>query len=170
VLITGTPGIGKTSLISRLYRDLVPLLIRGFYKEGVHENSMLKGYRIISFDFQELILAHRHIVGPDRLGEFGINLDGFDQLVSRQLFVGKEVELFLIDEIGTMECLSASFRQKILDIMDSDIPLIATLASMDVLETLEIKQRNDISILQMTMKNRESLWKEVLIELSKPHI
>jgi nucleoside-triphosphatase len=169
VLIIGAPGIGKTSLISHLHRDLTPLVIRGFYKEPVHENKLLRGYRISSFDFRELILAHSHIVGPDRFGAFGLNLDGFEKFVSRQLVVGKEVELFLIDEIGTMECLSALFRQKILEVMDSDIPLIATLASMDVLKTLQIKKRKDISLLQMTLKNRESLWKEVLVELSKPH-
>ena len=83
VLIAGAPGIGKTSLISRLYRDLTPLLIRGFYKEAIQEYRILKGYRLATFDFQELILAHIHIIGPDRIGEFGLNLDGFNKLIKK---------------------------------------------------------------------------------------
>jgi len=168
VLIAGAPGIGKTSLISRLHRDLTPLFIRGFYKESIKEYQILKGYRLATFDFQELILAHIHIVGPDRIGEFGLNLDGLNKLVSHQLTLDPKVELFLIDEISMMECASFQFRQLIIKAMNSKIPMIATLASHDVLDILKIKERKDISILNMTHKNRDSIWKSVLVELSKP--
>jgi nucleoside-triphosphatase len=168
VFIAGAPGIGKTSLISRLYRDLTPLFIRGFYKEPIQEYKILKGYRLATFDFQELILAHVHIVGPDRMGEFGLNLDGFSKLISKQLSPDPKVELFLVDEIGLMECESKKFRQMILKIVDSPIPLIATLASHDVLDILKLKERDDISILNMTYKNRDVIWKNVMVELSKP--
>jgi nucleoside-triphosphatase THEP1 len=168
VLIAGAPGIGKTSLISRLYRDLTPLFIRGFYKEVIQEYRILKGYRLATFDFQELILAHIHIIGPDRIDEFGLNLDGFNQLITNQLAPDPKVELFLIDEIGLMECRSTQFRHMIIKIMNSKIPLIATLSSHEVLKTLKIKDRKDIAILNMTYKNRDIIWKNVLVELSKP--
>ena len=168
VFIAGAPGIGKTSLISRLYRDLTPLFIRGFYKEAIQEYSVLKGYRLATFDFQELILAHIHIVGPDRFEEFGLNIDGFNDLIENQLTPDPKVELYLIDEIGTMECTSEHFRQLARKIINSDIPLIATLASHDVLDILKIKERKDIAILNMTYKNRDVLWKNVMVELSKP--
>ena len=144
VLIAGAPGIGKTSLISRLHRDLTPLFIRGFYKEAIQEYQILKGYRLATFDFQELILAHIHIVGPDRIGEFGLNLDGFNELITHQLAPDPQVELFLIDEIGMMESTSLQFRHMILKVMNSKIPMIATLASHDVLDILKIKNRKDI--------------------------
>jgi len=168
VFIAGAPGIGKTSLISRLYRDLTPLFIRGFYKEEIQEYQILKGYRLATFDFQELILAHVHIVGPDRLGEFGLNLDGFNNLIKKQLKPDPEVELFLIDEIGLMECTSIQFRKMIKKILNSSIPLIATLPSHDVLDILKIKERKDIALINMTFKNRDSLWKNVMVEISKP--
>jgi nucleoside-triphosphatase len=168
VFIAGAPGIGKTSLISRLYRDLTPLFIRGFYKEAIQEYQILKGYRLATFDFQELILAHVHIVGPDKLGEFGLNLDGFNSLIKKQLKPDPKVELFLIDEIGLMECASIQFRKMILKILDSAIPLIATLPSHDVLDILKIKERKDIVLINMTYKNRDSLWKNVMVEISKP--
>jgi len=139
VLIAGRPGIGKTALIYRLYRDLTPLYIRGFYKEAIFENNILKGYRISTFNFRELILAHIHIEGPDRFAEFGLNLDGFKAIVSDQLRVDKAVELFLIDEIGPMECRSDMFRKNFKDLLNSDIPVIATLTSMDVLENFILK-------------------------------
>lgn len=168
VFIAGAPGIGKTSLISRLYRDLTPLFIRGFYKEKILEYRILKGYRLSTFDFQELILAHIHIVGPDRIGEFGLNLDGLNNLIKKLLKPDPMVELFLIDEIGLMECASRQFRQMIMKIINSQIPLIATLPSHEVLDILKIKDREDIAVLNMTYKSRESIWKNVMVELSKP--
>jgi nucleoside-triphosphatase len=168
VFIAGAPGIGKTSLISRLYRDLTPLFIRGFYKETIQEYQVQKGYRLATFDFKELILAHIHIVGPDRIGEFGLNIDGFNDLIKNLLTPDPKVELYLIDEIGQMECASQLFCQLILNIINSDIPLIATLASHNVLEILKIKDRKDIAILNMTYKNRDVLWKNVMVEISKP--
>ena len=79
-----------------------------------------------------------------------------------------KVELFLIDEIGLLECASSQFRDMIVKIMNSKIPLISTLSSHDVLETLKIKKRNDLSILNMTYKNRDIIWRNVMVELSKP--
>ena len=169
VLVAGAPGIGKTYLITHLYRELTPLFIRGFYKEEIHESDILKGYRLITFDFQELILAHVHLVGPDRFKNFGFNRDGFDNLVSSQLEIKKAVELFLLDEIGLMECISDLFQKKFLAALDSEIPLIATIGSLDVLEILKIKNRKDITLLTMTHKNREAMWKNVMVEISKPH-
>jgi len=169
VFIAGAPGIGKTSLISRLHRDLTPLFIRGFYKEVIQEDQILKGYRLATFDFQELILAHTHIEGPDRMGEFGLNLDGFNDLITNQLTPDPKVELFLIDEISMMECTSQQFRHMILKVINSKIPLIATLPSHEVLDILKIKNRKDIAIINMTHNNRDSIWKSVLVEISKPN-
>lgn len=167
VFIVGAPGIGKTTLITRLHHDLTPLVIRGFHKETIYENRTLKGYRLSTFNFEDLIIAHVHIEGPDRIGEFGLNLDGFETLVARQLEIHKNVELILLDEIGTMECASAFFCQKFRDLLKSDIPLIATFGSIDILDILKIKESKDYSLLTMTQKNRDSLWKTVMLEISK---
>jgi len=167
VLIAGAPGIGKSKLVNHLYRDLSPLLIRGFHKEAIRESEVLKGFRLSTFSLEELILAHVHIEGPDRYQDFGLNLDEFEKIIAHQFDTSAHVELFLIDEVGSMECISKSFRHKFIEILDSDIPVIATLASIEILGVLDIKKRKDISLLKMTHKNRDSMWKNVLVEISK---
>ena len=54
VLIAGRPGIGKTALINRLYRDLTPLYIRGFYKEAIFENNILNSTRPTVFSSKKV--------------------------------------------------------------------------------------------------------------------
>jgi len=165
VLITGVPGVGKTTLIKRLLKDLTPLVVRGFYKENIIENNIKRGVRVVTTELVEQILAHIYIEGPDRIDDFGVNLKGFEDLVLPHLSLTSGVELFVIDEIGKMECLSDKFCKQVEIILDSKIPLLATLTIADIPGVRKIKKRKDIKIIQMTFKNRDSLWKNVLMEL-----
>ena len=165
VLITGPPGVGKTTIIKHLIKDLKPLVLRGFYKECIIDNQICKGYRILTLDYKEQVLAHIHFEGPDRIGEYGINIEGFENLVLPELEINKDVELFIIDEISNMECLSKQFCKQVLKILESEIPVIASLSLSDTPEILEIRSRKDISIVNVTYKNRNALWKTILLEI-----
>jgi len=165
VFITGPPGIGKTSLIKRLLKDLRPLIVRGFFKEEIIENSVCKGFRVVTLELKDQILGHVYIEGPHRLSGFGVNIEGFEKLVLPQLKIAREVDLFVIDEISRMECLSGKFCEQVRQIMNSPIPLIATLAGSEIPEMFDLKNRKDVAVLQVTQKNKEDLWKNVLLQL-----
>ncbi len=165
IFITGPPGIGKTSLIKRLIKDLSPLIVRGFFKEEIIENNVCKGFRVVTLELRDQILGHVYIEGPHRMSGFGINIEGFEQLVLPQLKIAKEVDLYIIDEIGRMECLSRKFCEQVKQILNSPIPLIATLAGSEIPEIFRLKNRKDVSVLQVTPKNKDDLWKNVLLEL-----
>ena len=165
VFITGPLGVGKTTIIKHLIKDLKPLIIRGFYKERIIDNQICKGFRIITLDFREQVLAHIHFEGPDRIGEYGINIEGFENLVLPELETIDNVELFIIDEISDMECLSKKFCKKVLQILESDIPMIATLSLSEIPEIGNFRNRKDVSLLKVTHKNRDSLWKKILLEI-----
>ena len=165
IFITGPPGIGKTSLIKRLIKDLGPLIVRGFFIEEIIENNVCKGFRVVTMELRDQILGHVYIEGPHRMAGFGINVEGFEKLVLPQLKIAQEVDLYIIDEIGRMECLSGKFCEQVKQIMNSPIPLIATLAGSEIPDMFHLKNRKDVSVLQVTQKNKEHLWKNVLLEL-----
>ena len=165
IFITGPPGIGKTSLIKHLIKDLGPLIVRGFFKEEIVENDVCKGFRVVTLELRDQILGHVYIEGPHRLAGYGINVEGFEKLVLPELKIAREVDLFLIDEIGRMECLSTKFCEQVKQIMNSPIPLIATLAGSEIPELFSLKNRHDVALLQLTQKNKDYLWKNVLLEL-----
>ncbi len=58
LLITGLPGTGKTTLLVRLARRLTYLYPAGFYTEEIREGSLRQGFRLVSLDGREGILAH----------------------------------------------------------------------------------------------------------------
>ena len=165
ILIVGPAKIGKTTLIKRLLKDLIPLVVRGFYKEPIIESDIIKGYSIITLDLKWQILAHVDIEGPDRIENIGVNIDGFEQLVLPQLSLFAGTELFIIDEIGKMECLSKKFCQQVQLIFDSKIPSIATGTPGETPYLDELSNRNDVSIIKINNKNRNRLWKDILLQL-----
>ncbi len=165
VILTGPPGSGKTKVIKRLLKDLTALIVHGFYKESIIENNVCKGFRTITTDLREQILAHQYIVGPNRIGEYGVNIEGFEKLVLPQLVLDRGTELFVVDEIGRMECLSAAFCQQIKTIIASDYPLIATLATGAIPAMTELKSRSDVIFIQISKRNQDSVWKNVLTAL-----
>jgi nucleoside-triphosphatase len=165
ILILGFGGTGKTTLIKRLLKDLISLVLRGFYKEQIIEFNIVKGYRVITLDLKWQILAHVNIEGPDRIENIGVNIKGFEELVLPQLSLFAGTELFIIDEIGKMECLSKRFCQQVGLIFESRIPTIATGTPGETDYLDELSNRSDVSVIQVNNKNRNLIWKDILLKL-----
>ena len=165
IILTGPPGVGKTTIVKYLIKDLSPLIIRGFYKEPITEYDVCKGYRVVTPDYQEQVIAHIYLEGPDRIGEFGVNVSGFENLVLPQLSLKQAVELFIVDEIGRMECLSTAFCKQVFKIIESQIPLIAVMSGSYIQEVERLRNRDDTVFLKVTKSNRESMWKRILAEM-----
>ncbi len=58
LLITGTPGIGKTTVIRRTAEWLGLKGLRGFYTKKIREDGERRGFRLMSFDGTARIIAH----------------------------------------------------------------------------------------------------------------
>src|SRR4029450_7418780 len=57
VLLTGRPGCGKTTLVKRIVNEVV-LPAGGFYTVEIREGRERVGFKIITLDDQEAVLAH----------------------------------------------------------------------------------------------------------------
>ena len=95
-LITGTPGVGKTSLILSLL-DTLPGTKGGFYTREIREGSQRVGFRVTDLSGREGVLAHVRHPGPPRVGRYGVDLKTFEdigvQAVSRAMH---EADLIVI--------------------------------------------------------------------------
>jgi nucleoside-triphosphatase THEP1 len=165
VFITGIPGVGKTTLVKKLAHDLSMLVIKGFYKEKIIEDDSIRGFRVVSFDYQEQILAHLFIEGPNKIDGFGVNIEGFEKFILPQIQNIDIVDLFIFDEIGKMECMSDSFCSGFEKIIESNTPVIATYSHHSAFKFNVLKKRKDTTFLQMTSKNRDNIWKQILLAI-----
>jgi nucleoside-triphosphatase len=161
-LITGLPGVGKTTLVKKLFEELKHLHPAGFYTEEIREEGQRKGFELISLNGKRGLLSHIHIKSPHRVGKYKVDIEAFENLLNEIPFFSPSTQLIIIDEIGKMECLSDPFKNLLKKILDSEKLAIATIALKGSGLIAEIKERDDIKLFEMTRHNRDSLLLEIL--------
>lgn len=162
LLITGRPGIGKTTIIKKLAERLASFKPSGFYTEEIKHEGIRKGFAIKRLDGSVAgILAHVDIKGPYRVARYGVNIKVFDSFLSETEGEVLASRIVLIDEIGKMECYSQRFRSLIENLLSSERVLIATIAEKGTGFIEKIKSSEGISIIEVTEHNRERLVSEI---------
>ena len=74
-------------------------------------------------------------------------------------------QLIIVDEIGKMECFSVKFRTLLGQLLDSEKPVVATIALKggEIIE--QSKRRSDVTLFNITRTNRERLLSEIVASL-----
>ncbi|MEW6053383.1 MAG: nucleoside-triphosphatase [Nitrospirota bacterium] len=162
ILITGQPGVGKTTLIRKLAGHLMVLNPVGFYTAEIRQDRVRTGFELISLAGPRGILSHTDIKSPHRVGKYGVDVKGFEDFLTAIPFLSEHTALIIIDEIGKMECLSGVFRRLIRDILDSDLMCIATISMKGGGLIAEVKNRADVTLFEISIANRDTLIPDIL--------
>jgi nucleoside-triphosphatase len=155
ILLTGRPGVGKTTVIRRLAELLSGRAIAGFYTDEIRVAGQRQGFRVTTFSGATDILAHTKTRSPHRVGRYGVDVAAFERIVLPEL--ARAAEVLLVDEIGKMECFSASFVRAIRAILDGPTPIVATVALSGSGLIAEVKRRPEVELLELTAQNRDEL-------------
>lgn len=167
ILITGLPGVGKTTLIKNIVEVLKDLRPVGFYTAEIREEGVRKGFELISLDGRKGLLSHTDIQSPHRVGKYKVDVKGFEDFLSSLPILKPSTRLIVIDEIGKMECYSDPFKNLLKEILDSERWVIATIALKGSGMIEEIKKRKDVKLFEITQRNRNSLLADILNEVEK---
>jgi len=165
LLLTGRPGVGKTTLVRRVLEELNDVAASGFYTAEIRSAGRRLGFRIITLDGQEAILAHVEIPGKRRVSRYGVDVATFERVALPGLAPGPHTQLIVIDEIGKMECFSRPFRQAVLRDLEADTAVLATVALRGDRFIEGLKAREDVELVEVTPANREKLVRELAARL-----
>jgi nucleoside-triphosphatase len=167
ILLTGLPGCGKTTAIIQIVEDLKDIKVAGFYTQEIRQNNKRKGFRWTSLDGNSGILAHVNIKGLSRVGRYGVDVAGFEESVVPIIDIEqKDVELFVIDEIGKMECMSEKFVAAVKRLFASDKSLLVTVAQKGGGLISEVKSYPCTKIFHLTHHDYNKIVAEILQILS----
>jgi nucleoside-triphosphatase len=96
-----------------------------------------------------------------------VDLGAFEQIVRDELIQDRgNVDAYIIDEIGKMECFSPVFVQAVAGVLNSPVPVVATIAAKGGGFIGQAKARPDVETITVTAENREGLPAELASRLS----
>jgi len=164
VLIEGMSGTGKTTLIERLITKLCKeKRLGGFFTREIREGGERKGFKLVTVDNQEGVLAHENLKGHHKVGKYVVSLEVLEKIgvasIERAL---RDDDVVLIDEIGRMELFSERFRDMVGIALESEKPLVATIASDGPDFVDEIKKKDGVHLITLTPENRDSLLDDIV--------
>jgi nucleoside-triphosphatase len=166
LLILGKAGIGKTTLIKEVVRR-ANFPLEGFYTEEIRERGIRKGFKIITTSGKTGMLAHVNFRSEFKVGRYGVNLEEFERVAVSSLLKGLEANKpIIVDEVGRMELFSAEFRDSLTKGLDKQL-VIGTIGAKPHPFADKIKQRKDVKLLPLTLKNREEIIEKALSSIKK---
>lgn len=161
VLLTGTPGVGKTTVVKKVVSRLSGF-VGGFYSEEITEAGKRVGFRIVTVDGRTGVLAHKSAEGTffmyDTKTKYYINLRDLEWIgVQSILEAIKSASIIVIDEIGHMELFSDKFRDAVEQAVESDKTVFATISKYGGPFEEHLKERPDSKVVEVTLENRDKL-------------
>ncbi len=162
IILTGRPGVGKTTLIRRL-AELLGERAAGFYTAEVRSYGERIGFDITTLSGGHGVLARVDWPGPPRVGRYGVRLADLEQVAVSEIYRGIETgKVLLIDEIGKMELASEAFRRAVEAAFRASNALVATAKSGADPFLDGLKAQPGVVVLEVTVSNRQSLLGHVL--------
>lgn len=163
-LITGKPGVGKTTLVQKIIDRMRSINMAGFLTTEIRDRKSRLGFELQGLNGEHRILAHVEIDSRHRVGRYGVDTRGFEEFLSALDLLNPDVELIVIDEIGKMELFSGRFQNLVRAAMNSDKQVLASISMKGNEFIREIKQRSDTHLLEVTHNNRNRLVETIVEE------
>ncbi len=169
-LITGDPGVGKTTCASRIINIIKSegYTIGGVVSREMRERGERTGFEMIDLATEEhFTLASTSLdVGP-KIGRYRVNLKGLAEKGAAALLHSSEnADLTICDEIGPMELLSPEFRRAVESVVKSSKPVLGVLhKKMKDPLLVNLRSAEHSKLFEITLENRDELPDSITTEL-----
>lgn len=175
IFLTGPQDVGKTTVINKVLAKLEkqhsdkPLIVKGFRSFWGEDFAPRKSYAYIAHaDCEFADLGAAAIALRDTsTWDMEIYPQTFDNIGVGILEYSKDADLILMDELGFMESEALDFRQKVMDVLDGNIPVIGVLKQdteffKDSPFLNGIRAHDKVCEIKVSVDNRDDLVEELV--------
>lgn len=153
IVITGKPGCGKTTLIREICRRY-PDRVGGFFTDEVRIGSARDSFVLKTLDGRQGLLAKKGMASAVKLNKYGVDLAVLETIgIGALRGAMDEGKIVIIDELGTLEMLSAPFRAAVADCLNGPCRVCASIRYNAQPFTDEIRHMDDTELLQLSRDN-----------------
>ncbi|XAR73681.1 Nucleoside-triphosphate phosphatase [Bertholletia excelsa] len=177
-LVTGPPGVGKTTLIIKVLESLKNshpnLKVQGFYTREIREGSERVGFEVVTVDGRRGPLASTSNSSPESfkwptVGRYKVDLASFESLALPELQIKEDTDLFIIDEVGKMELFSSLFFPAVLKVLESNVPLLASIpipkGGRDIPGVARLRNHPGANVFTLNFGNRDAIKERIYSQL-----
>ncbi len=155
IFLTGAPSSGKTTVIKTLLHHL-DCPAQGFFTEEERAGGKRTGFMMNSLDGHRGYLAHQDIRSDIHIRRYGVCIENIEKIAVNSMDP-KADTVIILDEIGKMECFSEIFRNMAVRALESANIVVGTIALGGDDFIKNVKSRDDIEIIEVTVENRNAL-------------
>lgn len=165
ILICGDKHVGKSTIVTRLLEGC-PVKKYGFITkmlpagpDGFHSIYIHPAWEEIS----EWVFTDRNMIGTCDRKTHNIRLEAFNKIGADSILAAKHDGIIVMDELGFMESDAKVFTSAVLEALEGDIPVIATVKSRTDVEFLnKVRSSENATVYYITENNRDTLYDELL--------
>jgi nucleoside-triphosphatase len=156
-LLTGRPGVGKTTCLRRAL-ERIGRPAGGFFTAELRDRGVRVGFALETLDGGRVTLAHVRHAGPPRVGKYGVDVAALERVgVPAIRAAVQRRQLVVVDEIGKMEAASPAFRAAVEEALASPATLVGTILLAPHPWADRVKAHPAVTLIEVTPANREGL-------------
>lgn len=166
LLLTGRPGVGKTTLVNRVYEHYSKngFKIEGLTTREVREGGARTGFMITDLSSgQEGWLAKKDSGTGPRVGSYVVASYDLEKIgvTALERSMSGAADLVIVDEIGPMEMTSILFRNNISKILNGNKAVVATVKFGSRYPEVENTWQKSLHW-EITKENREAIYRRII--------
>jgi nucleoside-triphosphatase len=170
LLLTGRPGVGKTTAIRAVATGLGDRA-GGFYTQEILGPGGRKGFHLTTLSGKETVMAHLTIRGRGhpQVGRYGVDVAAIERVgvaaLRRAVQAG---QIVIVDEIGKMELFCGPFKDAVLLAVSGPSMVIATAMLQPNPWVSALKSLPNVTTWEVTAENRDEMPERVVEWLGLP--
>ncbi len=167
ILLTGQPGIGKSTVLDNFKRQFQGKKFGIIAKEIRDALNDRVGFAAVNFAGEEQVFAHKDAIQSEHVigGKYHVSLDVIKNFVVGEIerALAETEALILIDEIGRMQSLSPEFLAIVGKIFAGDNNILATIVYDPEPWSIAFKENPGTLLVNVNEVNRDQLPELLLL-------